>query len=108
MTNHLVIYSKPNCVQCKMTKMLIQKLNYPYSDNYHGDLHLNNVIDINSNDSKKREWSEHKIQSLIRKTGLHKMPIVKVRDNDTGAILDTFGGFQPDRIKKWYKANGGE
>lgn len=100
--NHLVIYSIPNCIQCRMTKQLLDKLNYPYSDNYHGNEKETNIIDINSEDETKREWSLNKIESLKNKTKLRQMPIVKVRDEKTGELLDVWGGFQPSKIKHWF------
>lgn len=101
--NHIVIYTKPNCIQCKMSKQLLDKLHYPYSDNYYGNKDETNLVDITSSNKQKRIWSEQKIDSLKRKTKLRTMPILKVRDNKTGEILDTWGGFQPSKIKYWFE-----
>lgn len=105
MTNHLVIYTKPNCIQCKMTIKLLKNLKYPYVDNYYGNKNETNLIDIQSSDKNKRSWSEQKIESLKRKTNLKTMPIIKVRDDKTGELLDTWGGFQPTKIKYWHSQN---
>lgn len=105
MSNHLVIYTKPKCIQCKMTIKLLKELNYKYIDNYYGNKQETNVIDIQSNDENKRKWSEKKIESLKRKTNLKTMPIIKVRDDNTGELLDTWGGFQPSKIKYWHNKN---
>ena len=43
---HAVLYTKPKCVQCKMTRRKMPALNFPYVDNYYGDCHEDNSIDV--------------------------------------------------------------
>ena len=42
---HAVLYIKPKCVQCRMTKKKMEALGFPYVDNYYGDYHEDNSID---------------------------------------------------------------
>lgn len=103
MTVHFVLYTKPKCIQCKMTHNVLNSLHIKPIETYHGNPKETNLIDPDSPNPYKAEWSKKKIQSLIKKTGLHSMPIVKIYDDDSGKLLDAWGGFNPDRIKKWAK-----
>lgn len=103
MSYHFVLYTKPHCMACKMTHNVLQSLHANVIENYHGNPKETNLIDIDSNNAHKAAWSKRKINSLIKKTGLHQMPIVKVYNDQTQQLVDTWGGFQPDKIKKWAK-----
>lgn len=103
MTVHFVLYTKPKCIQCKMTHNVLNSLHIKAVETYYGNPKETNLIDPDSPSPAKAEWSKKKIKSLIKKTGLHSMPIVKIYDDDSGKLLDTWGGFNPDRIKKWAK-----
>ena len=50
-----------------MTRRKMTALNFPYVDNYYGDCHEDNSIDIESSDEKKRNWSIEKIEKLKQK-----------------------------------------
>lgn len=47
-----------------MTRRKMTALNFPYVDNYYGDCHEDNSIDVESSDEKKRNWSIEKIEKL--------------------------------------------
>lgn len=103
MTVHFVLYTKPKCIQCKMTHKVLNSLHIKPVETYHGNPKETNLIDPDSSNPDKAKWSQNKIKSIIKKTGLHSMPIVKVYSDQSGELLDTWGGFKPDRIKKWAK-----
>lgn len=97
---HAVIYTKPNCVQCRMSRSVMEKNHLPFIDNYYGDTNKTNSIDINSNDNQKRSWSEHKIESLKSKYGIRQLPFIKIID-DSNKIIDSWTGFKPEKLKYW-------
>lgn len=97
---HLVIYTKTNCVQCKMTLALVKQLGIPYVDNYYGDESQTNQLDLESKDDVKRQWSEQKVEDIKSKYNIHQMPLVKALD-DEGNMVEFWGGFQPTKIKKY-------
>lgn len=102
---HAVLYTKTNCMPCKMTSKLIEKLNLPFKANYHDNLEETNLIDVASDDEAKREWSERKIEKLKAKYNITSLPFVKILDDDTGEELDTWTGFVPDKLKFWTEYN---
>lgn len=97
---HAVIYTKPNCVQCRMSRSVMKKNNLPFIDNYYGDANKTNSIDINSDDNRKRSWSERKIESLKNKYGIKQLPFIKIIDDDN-KIIDSWTGFRPEKLKHW-------
>ena len=80
-----IIYSKPNCMKCKMTKSLLKVF-----------------ISSQSCDIIKNEKALQEAKDL----GLKALPIVKIVARNTGKVLDIWNDFQPDKIKYWnVKAN---
>lgn len=97
---HLVLYTKNNCVSCKMTHKLLDTLNVDYTDCYHGNPDETNEINLESSDPKKVAWSQAKIDKLSSKYNVHQMPFIKVVD-EKGNMIDSWSGFRPDRIKQF-------
>ena len=93
---HAVLYTKPKCVQCKMTKKKMEALGFPYVDN-----HEDNSIDITSSDKRKRNWSIQKIEKLKEKYKIGQLPFIKIVDDDNN-VLDSWTGFLPGKITEWY------
>lgn len=103
MTVHAVIYTKPHCPQCKMTTRLMDQLGFPYENTYYGNSEESNSIDVNSDDERKRSWSERKVERLKEKYQIQQLPLVKIIDDDTEALLEYWAGFQPSKIQKWHQ-----
>lgn len=99
---HAVIYTKPNCMPCKMTTKLLDAKNVPYVNSYYGNSSETNDVDVLSSDPKKRTWSEQKVEKLKAKYGITSLPLVKIIDDETNQELDYWSGFQPDKIKQWF------
>ena len=82
----LKIYSKPNCMACKMTSNITQSMHIPHS--------LTVIHPESPKDSKL-------IDQLKNKYHVRQMPFVQaVKD---GHIIDSWTGFQPDKIKQYRK-----
>ena len=75
----ITVYSKPRCPQCDATYRKLNALGASYES-----------IDVTQDD---------KSLNLIKGLGYSQAPVVAVR-GEGGAILETWGGFRPDRIKK--------
>ena len=102
MTNlHAVLYTKPNCMPCKMTTKLLDSLNMPYENTYYGNSEQTNSIELDSKDIAKREWSERKVEKLKAKYQITSLPLIKIIDDETDKVLDFWSGFVPDKIKFW-------
>lgn len=69
------VYSKPNCVQCTMTKTLLDALAVPYV--------LEDITDPGN-------------LAAVKELGFLAAPVVTVGDSAD----DMWSGFQPDRIKE--------
>lgn len=95
---HAVVYTKPNCVQCKMTMRLMDELDISYVDTYYGDANKTNSIDIQSNKQDKRAWSIAKVNKLKEKYHIQQMPLVKIINDETGELMEYWSGFKPDKI----------
>lgn len=104
MENNLqfVIYSKPKCPACKMSKAHFDRNNIPYSDNYYGDKNKTNVIDIENENEEKRNWSIKKVNKIKNKYKITSMPIIKVIDKENN-VLDVFGGFNVQKLNEWFE-----
>lgn len=68
------IYTKNNCIQCKMTKNLLDKLDIQY-----------NEINIEQNPNELE---------ALKKRGVKRMPFIEVK-----ATKENWSGFQPDKIQ---------
>ena len=75
----ITVYSKPRCPQCNATYRKLKSLGVPHES-----------IDVTQ---------DAKSLALIKGLGYSQAPVVAVKGSD-GAILETWGGFRPDRIKK--------
>lgn len=95
---HAVVYTKPNCVQCKMTMRLMDELDISYVDTYYGDANKTNSIDIQSNKQDKRAWSIAKVNKLKEKYHIQQMPLVKIINDETGELMEYWAGFKPEKI----------
>ena len=98
---HAVIYTKPNCMPCKMTTKLLDSLGMPYENTYYGNLEETNSIELDSKDIAKREWSEKKVEKLKEKHQITSLPLIKIIDDETCEELEFWSGFQPTKIKSW-------
>lgn len=96
---HFVVYSKPHCPQCMGLKMFLKAKNLNFVDCYHGNEAETNELDINSEDEKKRNWSESKRQKFIEE-GYQQMPIVRVYNDATDSVIETFTGNNRGEISK--------
>lgn len=102
---HAVLYTKPHCVQCKMSTKLMDELNFPYENTYYGNSDETNSIELDSQNERKRSWSENKVEKLKAKYGIRSLPLIKIIDDETEEELEFWSGFQPDRIKHWSQVN---
>lgn len=66
------VFSKPNCVQCKMTKSLLDNLGVPYQD-----------IDVTKDET---------VLARLVKEGKRALPVVETTE-------DFWMGFNPSKIK---------
>lgn len=98
---HAVLYTKPNCMPCKMTTKLLDSLGLPYENTYYGNSEQTNSIELDSHDIAKREWSERKVEKLKAKYQITSLPLIKIIDDETEKVLDVWSGFVPDKIKFW-------
>lgn len=98
---HAVIYTKPNCPQCMMTKRVMVATGLDYVDNYYGNAKESNLLDISSDNPQKRSWSENKINKIKERYHINSLPLVKVVQDDTGEMLEYWSGFDDKKIKKW-------
>jgi len=71
MTTTITVYSKPNCVQCTMTKKALDKLGLDY-----------NTVDVTQDAAAF---------NMIVGLGFQSAPVVIAGD-------DSWAGFQPERI----------
>lgn len=100
---HAVIYTKPNCMPCKMTTRLLDSKQVPYVNSYYGNSNETNDVDVMSPDNKKRTWSEQKVEKLKAKYNIQSLPLIKIVEDDSGKELDFWSGFRPDKIKEWFE-----
>lgn len=75
----ITVYSKPRCPQCDATYRALDKQGISYEK-----------IDVTQDAGSL---------AFIKGLGYQQAPVVAVKGSD-GAILETWGGFRPDRIKK--------
>ena len=75
----ITVYSKPRCPQCDATYRKLKKLGVAHES-----------VDVTKDEDSL---------NLIKGLGYQQAPVVAVRGGD-GAILETWGGFRPDRIEK--------
>ena len=75
----ITVYSKPRCPQCDATYRKLKSLGVPHES-----------VDVTR---------DEEALALIKSLGYSQAPVVALR-GDGGTILETWGGFRPDRIKK--------
>ena len=63
-----------------MTTKWLDRLGYPYQNNYYGNADKSNTIDVSAED--KREWSQHKVERLKAKYHIQQLPLVKIVDEE--------------------------
>lgn len=74
----ITVYSKPNCMQCEMTKMWLEQHNIDFE-----------VIDTQSNPEALE---------LIKDCGWQQLPVVSI-DNEIRNQEKTRSGFQVDKLE---------
>lgn len=104
-TVHAVLYTKPHCIQCKMKDQTDGRIRLPYENTYYGNSEETNSIELDSQNDRKRSWSEQKVEKLKAKYGIHSLPLIKIIDDETEEELEYWAGFKPDRIKYWQAIN---
>lgn len=106
---HVVMYSTPNCMKCRITKQNFAKsikndegidVSLNVQDYYKDNIDETNVIDILSEDENKKNWSLSKVEKIKEKYGVKSMPLVKIVDND-GHTIDFWSDMDVAAIKKW-------
>lgn len=99
---HAVIYEKPRCPQCKMTKKWLEDNRHTleWTNLYYGNENETNVIDINATDEKKKEWSLEKVSKLKAKYQIQQLPFIKIVDENNN-VLDSWAGFRPNKLNEW-------
>ncbi|MDN3077077.1 thioredoxin fold domain-containing protein [Enterococcus faecalis] len=102
---HAVLYTKPHCVQCKMSTKVMDEVGLPYENTYYGNSEETNSIEVNSINEQKRTWSEKKVEKIKAKYGIQSLPLIKIIDDETEEELEYWSGFKPDRIKYWQTVN---
>lgn len=83
---YLKIYAKPKCIQCKMTNNLVQSLQ------------INNCKEIVDPETKD---GQNIIEKLKSQYHVRQMPFVQVFDHQK--LINSWTGFQPDKIKQYRK-----
>lgn len=73
----VIVFTKPNCVQCEATKRAMKKHNIAHT-----------TVDISQDDDAL---------SKVKQLGHYQAPVVVVGD-------DSWSGFRPDRIKTLIRA----
>ncbi|MFT8773743.1 MAG: glutaredoxin [Lacticaseibacillus paracasei] len=102
MAIHFVIYEKPNCESCRLTKRWLAEHGQHFrTTNHRGE---SNLVVLNANDPLKRAWSHQKIVKF-REAGYDRFPVVRVRDDATGDVLATWSGFRPEALASWTAIN---
>lgn len=71
----IIVYSKPDCVQCKATYRALDSKGLDYT-----------VVDISENDAAR--------DYVVEELGYRQAPVVVVDDNDH------WSGFRPDQISR--------
>lgn len=95
MSVHAVLYSKPNCMKCRMTYNQLSKA-----------MHVK-VEKLFDPERQNTEWSNRKIEKF-RAQGYNAMPVLRIYDDQTGERLDDWCDMQKDKIDFWKKAISGE
>ena len=75
----LTVYSKPNCIQCEMTKMWLTHNMIPFE-----------AVDIEANPGALE---------LLRHYGWQTLPVVTL-DDELGDKTKTWAGFQIDKLEE--------
>lgn len=79
----ILVYGKPNCVQCKATVRALEKADADYD-----------YLDV-STDSALFDY--------LASQGVSQMPFVEVVEaqDGEGVVVDSWSGFNPDKIKEY-------
>ena len=76
MDKEVIVYSKDNCVQCKMTKQELNRSGIEFKE-----VNLDHVEDADN------------IRAKLREQGFQATPVVETEN-------ETWTGFRPDKIKQ--------
>ena len=102
MAIHFVVYEKPQCESCRLTKRwLLAHHQHFRTTNQRGE---SNLVDTSAEDPLKRAWSAQKVVKF-RADGYDRFPVVRVRDDETGDGLATWSGFHPEALASWAAIN---
>lgn len=82
------VYSLPNCVQCRATKLYLDKKGVDYDE-----------IFLNEDDDA---W-----ELAVKTLGYKSAPVIIVRDSDDN-IMEHWNGFSPEKIGKIVPKNIGD
>lgn len=88
MTVHAVVYSKPNCVKCRMTEDKLRESMRVKTEHLFTE--------------QNGDWSDRKIEKF-REQGYMAFPVVRIYRDETGERLDDWSDFRIDRITLWKK-----
>ena len=75
----LTVYSKPNCIQCEMTKMWLTQNKIPFE-----------TVDTESNPEALE---------LLSHYGWQTLPVVAINDEKLATIQKSWSGFQIDKLE---------
>lgn len=84
MINGLIIYTKPDCTKCRMTKHYAEQLGFEYE-----------VRDIFDQDNNMYD----DVKQLVNNYGLHVAPIVIVVKD--GVEVEYWSDFRVDKLKSY-------
>ena len=74
----LTVYSRPNCMQCEMTKMWLKQNDIPFE-----------AVDIEANPG---------VLELLKHYGYSSLPVVAI-DDELSDETKTWAGFQIDKLE---------
>lgn len=75
----LTVYSRPNCMQCEMTKMWLKQNDIPFE-----------AVDIEANPGALE---------LLKHYGYSSLPVVAI-DDEIGDSSKSWSGFQVDKLER--------
>lgn len=73
MSKSVIVYSKPNCMQCQFTKQFLEENNVPF------------VI--------KDVMADEEAMAAVKALGFSSLPVVEIEGEEA------FSGFRPDRLE---------
>lgn len=99
---HFVLYSKPGCPQCRALTFYFKAKHFNFQDHYYNNEEETNCVDINSENERKRKWSEKKRQKFIDE-GFKSFPVVRVYNDEKNELVETFTGNNRGEVDRLLK-----